>query len=125
MIVLYPDPDGDGYKGKVYEDFPVPNSDQHRDYAIVRFADELPRRPDQRGTARNLRMLGFAGRLALGVRDYVLVRYWSIRAYVQTRLEHGREVELLEIAADPIVVANSNMTQRTSEDVQRSDLSAA
>ena len=113
MIVLFPDPENADYRGKIYEDFPVPEDRANCDYAIVRFADEIASRPDRRTPLDGLRMLMSAGRIILRLRDYVAIRYWTIRAYVQSRRDRGQEVTLLEIvrwtgsaADDPTAPAN-------------------
>lgn len=98
MIVLYPDPEKEGYKGKIFEDFPVPSPKKNRDYAVVRFVDELAGRPDRQYRPSALRVLLGAGRLALNIWNYFIVRYWTARSYLQVRHDHGQEVHLLEIA---------------------------
>lgn len=114
MIVLFldpgSDPDTDGYKGKVYEDFPVPNSKKNRDYAVVRFDDELAGRPDRRAPRSAFDALLATGRLALRVRDYLIIRYLTVRAYIQVRLDHGQEVDLIEID-DRTYAVNGNEKQ--------------
>lgn len=97
MIVLYPNPDTDGYKGKIYEDLPIPEHEKNRDQVVVRFIDELTNRSDRRTTPTALRMLLGLGRLILHIRSYLAIRYWMARAYGQARWDHHQEVELLAI----------------------------
>ena len=63
----------------------------------MRFADELAGRPDRREPWSSLRVVLGLGRLALIIRDYLMIRYLTARAYCQVRWEQGREVDLLEI----------------------------
>ena len=97
MIVLYPDPERDGYKGRIYEDLPVSDSERHGDRAIVRFIDELTDRSDRRSAPSAVSVLLGLSRTALHIRSYLSVRWWSARAYLQVRRDHGEEVGLLRI----------------------------
>lgn len=125
MIVLYPDPEKSGYKGKVFEDFPVPESRKNRDYAVVRFVDELSSRPDRRGSPSALRVLLGAARLSLIVWSYLATRYWTTRAYLQARRHHGQEVELLEIDDHAGSPARDPATPRLAGKVEHGSRSAA
>ena len=125
MIVLFPNPEDSGYKGKIYEDLPVAEADQRRDHVVVRFADELASREDRPRPPDAFSLAMWTGRMALRVRDYIAIRLWTLRAYRQARREHGGEVALLELSASDSVDSEDGTVSRDSKTDRSSTLSAA